>query len=143
MSQKEFSFQLHSPDDIKTFLDKVLDFEEKHIAGNFENLIYTQVYYDLKVCLEECIFNAFKHGYKNKTEKPAINVTLNIIPNGLKAEIVDNAEHFNLLKHQRQNEDEKDGIVIGLNLIEKLSDNIEYEQLENGNKVTIERTISY
>ena len=80
-----------------------------------KTFIYTQVYYDLKVCLEECIFNAFKHGYKNKTEKPAINVTLNIIPNGLKAEIVDNAEHFNLLKHQRHNEDEKDGIVIGLN----------------------------
>ncbi len=139
MINKDFCFELHCKNDLKEFLDKILDYQEEHIAGRFENMIYAEAYYNLKICLEELIFNSFKHGYEGKTEKPHIIVTLQKKDNALQAKVLDNANHFDPITSVPQSQD---GVVLGINLIKKLVDSIKYEKMENGNKVILIKKIS-
>ena len=136
---KNFSFKLTGEQDIKRLMEKLLDFEEAHLGESFENVIYIEAYYDLKFCIEELILNVFKHGQHGDSDnKLEVEVVLYREDGQLRVEITDNARHFNIVDHAAQPSegDEGEELTLGVKLIKKLTDDLRYDPLEVGNKVT-------
>ena len=135
-----FTHTLHSMDDYNAFTEALIDYETAHISADpAANMAYIPAYYNVKVCLEEFVTNAFKHGYAEVERKPQVEVVLQPHGGTLTAQITDNAAVFNPLADLP----EKDAagweaqLVLGVELARKLVEDIRYTPLPDGNKLIL------
>ena len=140
--KKDFSFRLTTREGLGEFMDAFEGFRSER------DLDY-KVYFDLKICLEEIIINIFKHGGGGRERDLRVNVLLVQQNDGtIVSEITDNAIPFNIVEmnsgvdFESELEDRPIGGV-GIHLVKNLADSLEYEQLKDGNKVTLsKKTVS-
>lgn len=139
MKQKnDLDFKLKQREDLDSFMEALDSFRDGC------DLDY-KIYFDLKICLEEVIINIFKHGYDDDKPNIEIDVKLNCDQDGLVvATIEDNAKHFNIVKMDsgvdfHSDLDDRPIGGVGIHLVKNLSDELGYEELQNGNRVTLSK----
>ncbi len=92
--------------------------------------------FDIRLCLEEALINAIKHGNKNKKDLP-VNITYSISDDKFKISIEDSGNGFDY-KHL-PNPTAKENLLKtrgrGIYLIKYLMDEVSFNK--NGNKITM------
>ena len=130
-----FEYELRSQGDVKTLMEKLLDYEEAHMSENFNNLNHIETYYNLKMCIEEMALNVFQHGYKDASiTEPRVKVHVFRTPERIQVDVSDNAQFFNPLADRPA--PAMSEVTLGVDLVKKLVQELTYTRLDTGNKVS-------
>lgn len=151
IKNKETNFicELKSLKDLSIFMKKFEEYADLHC-------IKKNIFFDIKLCIEETLINIFSHGYlsddgqKTSTEKPSVEpkvcVSICKKKNFLVADVTDNAKKFNPLSAffaadiYSDLESRKVG-GLGTHLLKKLSDELEYIKVNHGNHLRIHKKL--
>lgn len=121
------NFKMQAIDDLDTLKEQLVSYEESHLQRYPDRwLELVIVYLDLKTCLDELVANIFKHGYPDQLTTPQVVVSVRGLADCLEIEVTDNAVPL-----------DSSSLASSLGIIHQLADRVDYQQLTNGNQVTI------